>query len=307
MNRTFWAGLTLILVALALLSCNFGGNSNSGAIGQSAASAGTLGSISGTVTDSKTGQPLPGVAVQVVSTTYGAITDPTGKYHIQNLAPGSYTVRATMIGYAFKTVTAVTVTAGNNTTQDFQLDQKFVEMQYQIVTQDRGFYTPQSSPPSHEVKSALDVPAIQEIGTGPAKTSSPSEQKCQIGLPPTSSEPVRTPRALLKCIMPTQYGNPPMANGGSVPPNGQAYDAMFFKHYGVNPFIPTEDDHLSTFAIDADNASYTMTRSYLTRGEIPPEEAVRVEEFVNNFKYQLQSPSRTRVPRQSGSGAVQVR
>ena len=67
------------------------------------------------------------------------------------------------------------------------------------------------------------------------------------------------------------------------PPNDEAYDAMFFENYGVNPFIDTEDDHLSTFALDVDTGSYTIMRRYVTDGNLPPEDAVRVEEFVNYF------------------------
>jgi Ca-activated chloride channel family protein len=65
---------------------------------------------------------------------------------------------------------------------------------------------------------------------------------------------------------------------------------MFFKHHGVNPFVDTEDDHYSTFAVDVDDASFNMTRSYLERGHLPPDEAVRVEEFVNHFEYSYEPP-----------------
>jgi Ca-activated chloride channel family protein len=85
-------------------------------------------------------------------------------------------------------------------------------------------------------------------------------------------------------------GRPPMAHGGTTPPNGEDIDAMFFKNYGVNPFIDTEDDHLSTFAIDVDTASYTVVRGYLHDGHLPPNDAVRVEEFVNYFKYDYPAP-----------------
>ncbi|MHC4287972.1 MAG: vWA domain-containing protein, partial [Planctomycetota bacterium] len=81
-----------------------------------------------------------------------------------------------------------------------------------------------------------------------------------------------------------------MAHGGTRPPNGEDVDAMFFENYGVNPFIDTEDDHLSTFAIDVDTGSYTVCRRYLQQGNLPPKEAVRVEEFVNYFKYDYEAP-----------------
>lgn len=81
-----------------------------------------------------------------------------------------------------------------------------------------------------------------------------------------------------------------MAHGGTNPPNGEDVDAMFFKTYGVNPFVDTEDDHFSTFAIDVDTGSYTVCRRYLQEGNLPPKEAVRVEEFVNYFKYDYDAP-----------------
>ena len=63
--------------------------------------------------------------------------------------------------------------------------------------------------------------------------------------------------------------------GGQTLPNDQAFDSMFFEHYGVNPFIDTEDDHLSTFAMDVDTASYTVARRYIKEGQLPPQDAIR--------------------------------
>ncbi|MFC1705345.1 von Willebrand factor type A domain-containing protein, partial [Planctomycetota bacterium] len=58
----------------------------------------------------------------------------------------------------------------------------------------------------------------------------------------------------------------------------------FRERYGVNPFIDTNRDHLSTFAMDVDTASYARTRRLLRSGELPKPETVRVEEFVNSFR-----------------------
>lgn len=78
---------------------------------------------------------------------------------------------------------------------------------------------------------------------------------------------------------------------GLTPPNGAAYHDVFFKGHGVNPFIDTEDDNLSTFGMDADSASYAVTRRYLRDGHLPPPEAVRVEEFINVFDYNYTPPT----------------
>ena len=90
------------------------------------------------------------------------------------------------------------------------------------------------------------------------------------------------------------YGcGPPPASSfplGLNPPNGAAFDDVFFKDYGTNPFIDTEDDHFSTFGMDVDTASYSVTRRYLRDGLLPPPEAVRVEEFINAFDYNYDPP-----------------
>jgi len=74
------------------------------------------------------------------------------------------------------------------------------------------------------------------------------------------------------------------------PPNGKAYLDNFFENYGVNPFIDTEDDHFSTFALDVDSGSYTIARSYLNDGNLPEKDSVRVEEFVNYFEQGYKHP-----------------
>ena len=88
------------------------------------------------------------------------------------------------------------------------------------------------------------------------------------------------------------YGPPPASSFplGLNPPNGAAFDDVFFKDYGTNPFIDTEDDHFSTFGMDVDTASYSVTRRYLRDGLLPPPEAVRVEEFINAFDYNYDPP-----------------
>ncbi len=73
------------------------------------------------------------------------------------------------------------------------------------------------------------------------------------------------------------------AIGGTDTVNDAAYDLTFFKHYGVNPFIDTDDDNLSTFAVDVDTASYSVARAYVNDGYLPDPASVRVEEFVNFF------------------------
>lgn len=57
----------------------------------------------------------------------------------------------------------------------------------------------------------------------------------------------------------------------------------YFQDYGVNPWVDTDRDHLSTFALDVDTASYVMARQYVYDGYLPPYQSVRAEEFINYF------------------------
>lgn len=57
-----------------------------------------------------------------------------------------------------------------------------------------------------------------------------------------------------------------------------------------NPMVDTTHDSLSTFALDVDTASYSAARGYLERGQMPPSELIRTEEFINYFNYDYPQP-----------------
>ena len=82
---------------------------------------------------------------------------------------------------------------------------------------------------------------------------------------------------------PKVMSNSPSPSPTMAAPNGEPYIDNYFENYGVNPSIDTEDDHLSTFALDVDTGSYTVARRYLNDGNLPDKDSVRVEEFVNYF------------------------
>lgn len=58
-----------------------------------------------------------------------------------------------------------------------------------------------------------------------------------------------------------------------------------------NPLTPVLREPLSTFSIDVDTASYANTRRFLNRSSLPPRDAVRIEELVNYFPYNLEAPA----------------
>jgi len=90
--------------------------------------AGTTGKIAGKVTDKQTGEPLPGVNVLIVGTTVGAATNIQGEFFIINVPPGTYTLRANLIGYGPVEIKNVVVSVDLTSSIDFQLSTQTIEM-----------------------------------------------------------------------------------------------------------------------------------------------------------------------------------
>ena len=69
-----------------------------------------------------------------------------------------------------------------------------------------------------------------------------------------------------------------------------------FANAAVNPVQVTAEAPVSTFSVDVDTASYSVIRSSLNAGQLPPPEAVRIEEMVNYFPYAYPAPKAGEAP-----------
>jgi Ca-activated chloride channel family protein len=87
------------------------------------------------------------------------------------------------------------------------------------------------------------------------------------------------------------YGDPYTSYPDFDPYGDDPYANVNFFDYGINPFFFTRDDNLSTFSMDVDTGSYTIARSYLNDGFMPPAASVRVEEFINYFDQGYPQPT----------------
>ncbi|WP_295794640.1 von Willebrand factor type A domain-containing protein [Mucilaginibacter sp.] len=58
-----------------------------------------------------------------------------------------------------------------------------------------------------------------------------------------------------------------------------------------NAFTTVKNAPLSTFSVDVDAASYSNVRRFINQGQMPPADAVRIEEMINYFHYNLPAPT----------------
>jgi Ca-activated chloride channel family protein len=69
-----------------------------------------------------------------------------------------------------------------------------------------------------------------------------------------------------------------------------------FKSFEQNPVKQVSQEPVSTFSIDVDTASYGFVRKMLNGGQVPPADAVRIEELVNYFDYDYALPEKGEAP-----------
>ncbi len=123
------------------------------------------GKIAGRVTDKATGEPLPGVNVIVEGTNLGAATDINGEYTILNLPPGTYTLRASFIGYSTVRVQNLRVSISRTTRQDFVLAEEVIEGEEVVVVAERPMV-------QKDLTSSQKITTAEEINELPVLTFS---------------------------------------------------------------------------------------------------------------------------------------
>jgi len=69
-----------------------------------------------------------------------------------------------------------------------------------------------------------------------------------------------------------------------------------YQHIENLSVVRVASEPVSTFSIDVDTGAYSNMRRWLNQGQLPPEDAVRVEEFINYFNYDYPYPKNQKVP-----------
>ncbi|MDE3084159.1 MAG: VWA domain-containing protein [Verrucomicrobiota bacterium] len=87
--------------------------------------------------------------------------------------------------------------------------------------------------------------------------------------------------------LPDAFGGNPAP--GSYPAK-KDFNTESYAYHADNDFLGVAQNPLSTFALDVDTASYANVRRFLQSGQLPPRDAVRIEELVNYFPYAYAAP-----------------
>lgn len=237
------------------------------------------GSIRGKVTDKATGEALIGANVVIQGLQTGAATDIDGNYEIKNISVGTYMVKASYVGYKPVEQKDVIIKNFQVVELNFELDADFTLCEIVVVDQK---YFEQKSTNTCKVISSEDIQNLPMSGVN-------NLTSLQSGVITNNATiNIRGGRGdeVLYMIegLPTNVGGYE-ACYSYIKPNSEEYEQV-----DENVFKESFKAPLSTFAVDVDAASYTNVRRFLSSMQIPPKDAVRVEEFINYFDYDYPSP-----------------
>jgi Ca-activated chloride channel family protein len=216
---------------------------------------GTTHTISGTVYSADDKLPLPGVTVLLKGTSTGTQTNAKGAYSI-TVPDGSATLIFNFIGYQPQYINT-----GSKTKIDVYLKAASSSLNELVVT-------------------AYGIQKRKDVTGSVAQVNSSQMIRGQVPGIAINGAPGATPEMKIRGISSYGYLAP-----------APAEDNESYKGITENSFTNTVSTPLSTFSVDVDAASYSNVRRFINNGQLPPADAVRVEEMINYFNYNLAGPT----------------
>ncbi len=113
--------------------------------------------IRGRVTDIESGAPLPGANVQVLQTVRGAVADEKGDFIIENLPPGTYSLKISILGYRALQLDHVAVQAGQEVSVSARLKSTPIEIDPMVISAGKTKQNLDQAPVSLSVVSSLEI------------------------------------------------------------------------------------------------------------------------------------------------------
>ena len=239
--------------------------------------------VEGKVTDVKSGEPILLASVAfyrggVLIT--GIDTDFDGKFIIIDIQPGTYDVEASYVGYEPQRHTGVIILAGKQNVINFQLSDDAVLLDLGVEIQE--FRVPLISMNNTTSGSTITSSNIRNLPT--KNVNEIQATKAGISSRNGGEVSVRGSRSNETVY----FLDGIRVNGNLIPQNETARES--YGKINENKFVNVQDESLSTFALDVDRAAYSNVRRFINTGELPPVDAVRIEEMINYFAYDYPAP-----------------
>ncbi len=277
----------LFVLSAAIVLCAAGSN-------QTIHAQKSTGSIVGKVTSAKDGHPLAYANVIVMGTTLGSMSLQDGSYNSKDVPAGRYAVKAMMMGFEAVEKKNIAVRAGEVTELSFALDETIVfKTQEIVVSAERKMVEVNPSSARSSVSSEqLEEMPVDDLMEAIALKAGIVKQGGEMHVRGGRSGEVQIDGVAV---------DDPLGGGSSCqarPPakhqsirvrreewNTEGYDLI-----RENEFRDALGKPFSTFSIDVDAASYSNARRFIDHGQLPPADAVRIEEMINYFTYDYPDP-----------------
>ena len=232
--------------------------------------------ISGLVTDTH-GQALPGVTVLLKGTKVGVSTDMNGRYTLAKVPARQVVLVFSFVGY----LNLEHPVPAGTTTVDIVLREDQKALSEVVVT---GYGTQKRQDVTGSVSTVME----KELSGRVAGVAVTTDSKAARRMRKDKQAPTVVIRGNTTTYdMSAASPAPPVL---AYPARPEAGAGDTYAKVQENAFHPVSKEPLSTFSLDVDNASYTNVRRFLNEGQLPPRDAVRVEEMLNYFHYQLPAP-----------------
>lgn len=254
-------------------------------------------SLAGFITDAKTGDLIIIASVSLFQNDIvvkRVETDFDGLYLFSKIKPGVYNVEVSYIGYTSTMVVDVIIKENwanrlNVVISEAVLMDDIVIKDYVVPLIDLD-ESSQGMTVTDKSISSLPTRGVSDIATTAAGISTNPDQIS-----------IRSARSVV-----TEYyldgikmrGNPPSFGNIQIISQPSVQDNLQQETYESTPenyFRLTTDEALSTFSIDVDCAAYSNLRRMINQGNLPPQDAIRIEEMINYFDYNYEGPKNNKL------------
>ena len=233
-------------------------------------------------------------------------TDFDGNYFFQQLTAGTYSVEFRYLGLETTLITDINLLSSTPVLVNAELApqgvmlEQVVVISYRVPLIEQDQTTQGGTITSQEIR-ALPTRNINGLAATTAGLSQSNGDEVSVrGSRDAATnyyvDGVRVQGNLMPTTKTTAAPQTPAAKTPQAPavpaasPTHDPTGADEFSQRNENPYHNTAEEAFSTFGVDVDRAAYSIVRTMLNRGQMPPAEVVRTEEMINYFEYDYLRP-----------------